>query len=463
MTTSFAEPRDDIQATPIYLIETAKAEAALDALPAEDAAWARLNGFSGKLGESVLLPDGAGGLKAALFGWGDARARRARRFAIADFAAKAPEAHFTLEGELTQEEAEEAALGWLLAAYRFDLYKSAPRQKARLIPPAQVDAARIEAIAEGACLARDLINTPAGDMGPAALAAAAQDLARRHGAEVSVIEGDDLLKQNFPMIHAVGRAAAEAPRLVDLTWGDPADPKITVVGKGVCFDTGGLDLKPAAGMRFMKKDMGGAASALALAHMVMTRGLKIRLRILIPAVENAVSAASFHPGDILKSRLGLTVEIGNTDAEGRLILADALALASEEKPALLFDLATLTGAARVATGIDLPPYFTDDAALAADLDAAAARARDPLWRLPLHDPYDEDLKSPVADLDNAPAGGFGGAITAALFLRRFVSPEISWAHFDINGYNNSAAPGRPKGGECMAARALFAVLEARYV
>lgn len=336
------------------------------------------------------------------------------------------------------------------------------RPKRRGSSPPGVDAARLLTIAEGAYLARDLINTPANDMGPAALEQAARTLAARHGAEISVTAGDALLDANFPMIHAVGRAAAEAPRLIDLCWGDPAHPKVSLVGKGVCFDTGGLDLKPAAGMRLMKKDMGGAANVLALAHMVMARGLPVRLRVLIPAVENSVSASAFRPGDVLKSRLGLTVEIGNTDAEGRLVLADALALASEEDPALLIDLATLTGAARVATGLDLPPYFTDDSALAAALETAAATTRDPIWRLPLYDPYDEDLKSTIADIDNAPAGGFGGAITAALFLRRFVGDGISWAHFDIHGFNNTAKPGRPKGGECMAARALFALLETRH-
>ncbi|WP_340108110.1 leucyl aminopeptidase family protein [Pikeienuella sp. HZG-20] len=462
MTPTFADARADAPATPLHLIERAAAPAALDAMPGAEAAWARLQGFSGELGETVLIPDDDGGLKSALFGWGDARARAAKRFAIGGFAAKAPEGVYSLEGALTAEEADEAALGWLLSAYRFGRYKSAPAQKARLIPPAGVDAARIIAIAEGAWLARDLINTPAGDMGPAALAEAARTLAERHGASIEVTVGDALLDANFPMIHAVGRAAAEAPRLIDIGWGDPAHPKVTLVGKGVCFDTGGLDLKPAAGMRWMKKDMGGAANTLALAHMIMARGLKVRLRVLIPAVENSISAASFRPGDVLTSRLGLTVEIGNTDAEGRLVLADALALASEEAPALLFDIATLTGAARVATGLDLPPYFTDDAALAAGLERASAQARDPIWRLPLYDPYDEALKSPIADIDNAPSGGFGGAITAALFLRRFVGAGIPWAHFDIHGFTNTAAPGRPKGGECMAARALFALLEARY-
>ena len=447
---------------PLRLIPAEGAEAALAALPEAEAAWARLYGFAGKLGESVILPRPGGAASGALFGWGDARGRRARRFALADFAAKAPEGPWAIEGDLDPEEAEEAALGWLLAAYRFGRYKAAPPQKAMLAAPEGVDAARLLAIAEGVYLARDLINTPANDMGPEAIEAEARALAARHGSVATSIVGDALLKANFPMIHAVGRAAAEAPRLIELTWGDEAHPCVTVVGKGVAFDTGGLDLKPAAAMRMMKKDMGGAAAALALGHMVMARGLKVRLRILIPAVENAVSAGAFRPGDVLKSRKGLTVEIGNTDAEGRLILADALALASETPPALMVDFATLTGAARVATGLDLPPFFTDDETLAADLEAASRRARDPLWRLPLWDPYDEDLKSPVADLDNAPSGGFGGAITAALFLRRFVGAGIPWAHFDINGFNNSAAPGRPKGGECMAARAVFSVLEARH-
>lgn len=460
MQPAFADP--GAKPLPLRLIAAHEAEAALAALPGREAAWARLHGFTGKLGEIVILPDEAGGAAGALFGWGDARARRARRFALADFATKAPEGPWAMEGALDREEAEEAALGWLLAAYRFDRYKAAPPQKATLAPPEGVDAERLLAIAEGVFLARDLINTPANDMGPEAIEAAARALAARHAAKATSIVGDALLGANFPMIHAVGRAAAQAPRLIEITWGDTAHPAVTVVGKGVAFDTGGLDLKPAAAMRMMKKDMGGAAAALALGHMIMARGLPVRLRILIPAVENSVSAGAFRPGDILKSRKGLTVEIGNTDAEGRLILADALTLASEASPALMVDFATLTGAARVATGLDLPPYFTDDEALAADLDVASRRARDPLWRLPLWDPYDEDLKSPVADLDNAPSGGFGGAITAALFLRRFVGEGIPWAHFDINGFNNAAAPGRPKGGECMAARAVFSLLEARH-
>ena len=460
MTPEFAE--DPKNARIVRLIEEDAAEAALDAMLVAEAGWARMQGFAGKLGQSILLPDGQGGASAALFGWGDARSRRARRFAIADFAARAPEGDWRIEGDLSVEEAEEAALGWLLAAYRFDRYKAASPQKARLTPPKGINADRLIEIATGAYLARDLINTPTNDMGPEALESAARDLAKAHKAKITVIAGDDLLKQNFPMIHAVGRAAAEAPRLIDIAWGKKNAPIVTLVGKGVCFDTGGLDLKPASAMRLMKKDMGGAANVLALAHMVMAQKLPVRLRVLIPAVENSVSANAFRPGDVLTTRKGLTVEIGNTDAEGRLILADALTLASEEKPELMLDMATLTGAARVATGLDLPPFFTDDEALAADLTAASAQARDPLWRLPLYDPYDEDLNSPIADLDNAPPGGFGGAITAALFLRRFVGADIPWAHFDIHGFTNSAKPGRPKGGECMAARACFAMLEARY-
>ncbi len=449
-------------ALPLRLIEAAAAEAALKALPAAHRAWAASQGFTGALGQTVLLPDSKGGIAGALFGWGTARKRAARRFAIADFAASAPASAWRIEGDLSAGEAEEAALGWLLSAYRFDRYKTMTPQKATLVAPDGVDAARIVTIARAAWLARDLINTPTNDMGPVALESAARKLAKAHKARVNVTVGDALLTENFPMIHAVGRAAAEEPRLIDITWGKRNHPKVTLVGKGVCFDTGGLDLKPAAGMRLMKKDMGGAANVLALAAMVMTQKLPVQLRVLIPAVENSVSANAFRPGDILTSRAGLTVEIGNTDAEGRLVLADALTLACEDKPDLLLDMATLTGAARVATGLDLPPYFTDDAALATDLEAAAAAARDPIWRLPLYDPYEEDLSSPIADLDNAPGGGFAGAITAALFLRRFVTEGTPWAHFDIHGFTNTAKPGRPKGGECMAARACFAMLEARY-
>ena len=318
-----------------------------------------------------------------------------------------------------------------------------------------------ERVVEAVTLVRDLVNTPANDMGPADLEEAARTLAAEHGAGVRATVGDDLLRENFPLIHAVGRAAARQPRLIDLTWGETDHPRVTLVGKGVCFDSGGLDIKPQSAMRLMKKDMGGAATALALAHMVMSRKLRLRLRVFIPAVENSISGAAFRPGDIFTSRKGITVEIGNTDAEGRLILADALTLADEDHPELMFDFATLTGAARVALGPDLPPFFTDDDQFADELMAHAAAENDPLWRLPLWRPYDEMLESKVADINNVGSGGQAGAITAALFMRRFVSAK-SWAHFDVFAWSPRSRPGRPEGGECQAARAIYALLAARY-
>jgi len=298
-------------------------------------------------------------------------------------------------------------------------------------------------------------------MGPAELETAARDLGGRHGATFRSIAGDELLQQNFPLIHAVGRASPRAPRLIDLTWGDAAHPKITLVGKGVCFDTGGLDIKPDSAMLIMKKDMGGAANVLAAAHMIMDAKLKVRLRVLIPAVENAIAGEAFRPMDIYRSRKGITVEIGNTDAEGRLVLADALALADEEAPELIVDMATLTGAARVALGPELPPLFTHDDALAADLTRHAQAERDPLWRLPLWRPYESLLDSKTADINNV-GGSFAGSITAALFLNRFVTAAKSWAHFDIYAWTPSAKPARPDGGECQVARALYALLRERY-
>jgi len=315
-------------------------------------------------------------------------------------------------------------------------------------------------IVEGVTLCRDLTNTPSNDMGPAELEAAGRAFARRHGAKVRVTSGDTLAK-NFPLVNAVGAGSARKPRLIDITWGKPGDQKITLVGKGVCFDTGGLDIKPDSGMLNMKKDMAGAATALALAHMIIGRRLKVRLRVLIPAVENAISGTSFRPRDVYTSRKGISVEIGNTDAEGRLILADALTLADEEKPAMIVDFATLTGAARVALGPDVPPFFTDDDALADALARAGSTENDPVWRMPLWRPYQAMLDSKVADLNNVGAGGHGGAITAALFLRRFVSAK-SWVHLDIFAWTPAAKPGRPEGAECQTARALYAMLCKRY-
>jgi len=343
-------------------------------------------------------------------------------------------------------------LGWLLQSYRFDRYKSHGAMKAALVAPTGVDARRIEVTAEGEKLARDLINTPSSDMGPDALEAAARDLAGQHGASIAVTHGDELLDKNFPMIHAVGRASDEAPRLLDMSWGSNG-PKLTLVGKGVCFDTGGLNIKPGSSMGLMKKDMGGAANVLGLAHMIMSLGLEIQLRILIPAVENAIDGSAFRPQDVLTARNGLTVEINNTDAEGRLVLADALALGAEGEPDLMISIATLTGAARVAVGPDLAPFFSDDA-FAAGLAVAAAKAADPVWRMPFHDPYEKMVEPAIADLDNAPAGGFAGSITAALFLRRFAG-NARYAHFDIYGWNPAALPGRPKGGVGQGIRALL--------
>jgi leucyl aminopeptidase len=353
-----------------------------------------------------------------------------------------------------------AALAFALAAYQFTRYRQADTRKIHLVVPDGVDGDDLSRIVEGVTLCRDLTNTPSNDMGPAELEAASRAFARRHGAKVKVTSGDALAK-SFPLVNAVGAGSARKPRLIDITWGKPSDPKITLVGKGVCFDTGGLDIKPDSGMLNMKKDMAGAATALALAHMIIGRRLKVRLRVIIPAVENAISGTSFRPRDVYTSRRGISVEIGNTDAEGRLILADALTLADEEKPAMIVDFATLTGAARVALGPDIPPFFTDDDALADALARAGSTENDPVWRMPLWRPYQAMLDSKVADLNNVGAGGHGGAITAALFLRRFVSAK-SWVHLDIFAWTPAEKPGRPEGAECQTARALYAMLCKRY-
>ena len=355
-----------------------------------------------------------------------------------------------------------ATLGWALASYRFERYRRSEAKLARLATAADFATERAKAIAEAIHLGRDLINTPACDLGPAELAAAVTDVAGRFAAEVRTIEGEALLAAGYPAVHAVGQASPRGPRVLDLVWGNPASPRLTLVGKGVCFDTGGLDLKTSSNMQLMKKDMGGAAVTLALAHAAMALALPVRLRLLIGAVENSVSGNSFRPGDVLRTRKGLTVEIGNTDAEGRLVLADLLAEADRERPDLLVDCATLTGAARVALGPDLPALFTPDDALAADLLAAGAAAFEPLWRLPLHAPYRELIDSPIADLNNAGKGGLAGAITAALFLERFVTETSSWAHLDIYAWNPESRPGRPKGGEATGLRALLEAIERRF-
>ena len=440
----------------LHLVSPDTLAARLDALPKAQAAFAKAQGFAAGAGALCLLP-GPEGVAAALLGVGDAQARSRDRFALAKAVPLLAEGAWALADIPPDLDLHALCLGWLLAGYRFERYAKSAPPRARLVCPDGVDRAQLEAMAEAEALTRDLINTPASDMSPDALEAAVHLLAARHEAQVSVIAGEDLLAQNFPMIHAVGRAAASAPRLIDLRWGD-AGPALTLVGKGVCFDTGGLNLKPGASMGLMKKDMGGAATVLGLAHMIMQTGAKIRLRVLIPAVENAVAGNSFRPGDILRSRKGLSVEVNNTDAEGRLVLADALALADEDKPDLMICMATLTGAARVALGPDLPPFYTDDEPLAQVLMQAGAAQADPLWRMPFWAPYESKIEPGIADLDNAPSGGMAGSITAALFLRRFVTDTARFAHFDIYGWQPASAPARPKGGVGQGARAIFAAL-----
>ncbi|RKF17225.1 leucyl aminopeptidase family protein [Roseovarius spongiae] len=450
---TFADPDGD--AITLHVIAQDDLDRWLDGQPARVANWVRASGFTARLGGALPVPDDAGGIALALAGYGTAEARARGRFHLAGCAAALPEGVYRLAG-LPADRAEEEALGWLLGGYVFDRYADQTRPKARLIAPEGVDAARLEAIAAGEALTRDLINTPASDMGPTDLEAACGALASAHGARMEVIRGEALLDRNFPLIHAVGRAAADAPRLIDITWGD-SGPTLTLAGKGVCFDTGGLNLKPGGSMALMKKDMGGAATVLGLAHMIMALDLPLRLRVLIPAVENAVAGNSFRPGDILTARNGKTVEINNTDAEGRLVLADALALGAEDAPDLMVSMATLTGAARVAVGPDLAPYYCDDANVVAALEAGAAEAADPVWRLPFHAPYEAMIEPGIADLDNAPKGGFAGSVTAALFLRRFAG-GANYLHFDIYGWNPTPAPARPKGGVGMGARALLAAL-----
>ena len=457
---SVFETAPTASAIPITFVTKATWEAIKSALPAAARQFALANGFAGKPGKCLTLPAADGGIAQVLFGLEDAASRSRDLFRPGALPGLLPPGVYRFAN--APHDARLATLAFALGSYRFGRYRKTDSSDVRLVPPDGIDIAEVERMAEAACLARDLINTPSNDMGPEQLAEAAQTLASRFGASFICITGEELLRQNFPLIHAVGMASPRAPRLIDFSWGDPSHPKVTLVGKGVCFDTGGLDLKPSSGMLIMKKDMGGAANVLALAQMVMGAKLKVRLRVLIPAVENAVAGNAFRPLDIFKSRKGLTVEIGNTDAEGRLVLADALALADEEKPDLLIDLGTLTGAARVALGPDLPPFYTHDETLADDVARCAKVENDPLWRMPLWPPYDSWLDSKVADINNAPGSSFAGSITCALFLQRFVEQAKSWLHVDIYGWTPSAKPARPEGGECQAARAIYQLLSQRY-
>ena len=430
----------------------------LRATSAAQKRWLQRSGFKGRAGELALLPgDDA---PHALFVFAD-DGSSTDFWRLAGLPMRLPEGDWHA-GELPAAAADRLALAWGIGAYQFTRYRKAERAPAALVWPRNVDRDAVQRAVDAAALARDLINTPAQDMGPTALAKAAVQMARKHRMRERVIVGEALLKGGYGLIHAVGRAAADAPRLIDLAWGDAKHPKVTVVGKGVCFDTGGLDIKGADGMKLMKKDMGGAAHALALAQMIVQAKLPVRLRVLVPAVENAISGNALRPLDVIKSKKGLTVEIGNTDAEGRLILADALEEACREKPALLIDMATLTGAARVALGPDLPALFVNDDSLAAELMASSEREADPMWRMPLWQPYRPRLKSTVADLNNVADGPMAGAVNAALFLQEFVAPGVPWIHLDLFGWNPWPAPGRPAGAQAQCLRALHALIAARF-
>jgi leucyl aminopeptidase len=457
---SLFETTSASEAVPILFATKSTWEAIRADLPEPGRQFADANGFSARPGACLALPTTDGRIGAVLFGLEDEASKARDPFRPGALPGLLPPGVYRFAN--APHDARLATLAFALGCYRFGRYRKADAPEVRLTPPDGVDVADVARMAEAAMLARDLINTPANDMGPAELADAAKQVAARFDAQFGCIVGDDLVRRNFPLVHAVGMASTRAPRLIDFSWGDPAHPKVTLVGKGVCFDTGGLDIKPSSGMLIMKKDMGGAANVLALAQMIMDARLKVRLRVLIPAVENAIAGNAFRPLDVIPSRKGITVEIGNTDAEGRLILADALALADEEKPELLIDMGTLTGAARVALGPDLPPFYTQDDALAADVARFARQENDPLWRMPLWPPYDAWLDSKVATITNAPSGGFAGSITCALFLQRFVEHARSWLHFDIYGWTPSAKPGRPEGGECQAARAVYKLLGERY-
>jgi leucyl aminopeptidase len=451
---------DHASATPVFAVTPQSYAGVSEALSRPARAFAAALGFEPKPGQHCLLPRSDGGLEAVLFGVDPGTAKRPDPFLVGKLPTVLPQGAYRLEGAWPDPAL--AALAWLLGGYRFERYRQQTGVPARLVPPQGVEVDEIARIAEAVALGRDLVNTPANDLGPEEIEQAARALAEKHGAQVESIVGEALIDRNFPMIHAVGRAAARAPRLVELRWGEADAPPIAIIGKGVAFDTGGLNIKTDTGMALMKKDMGGAAVALALADMVMGAGLRLNLRLLIPAVENAISGAAFRPGDVLRSRKGLFVEIGNTDAEGRLILADALALADEEAPELVVDFATLTGAARVALGPDLPPFYTEDDALAADLARLAQSVNDPVWRMPLWPPYRKLLESKVADVNHISGGPFAGSVTAALFLTRFVEKAKSYAHFDIYAWTPAAKPGRPEGGEVQGARLVYALLRERF-
>jgi leucyl aminopeptidase len=445
-------------ATPITVVDRARFEQLAPKLPAATRHWLQTTGFSGAPDSHALVPDAQGKLGQVFAGVG----RADHPFALSALPTALPEGHYQLSDQGLIVNAEQAAMSWELGAYEFDLYKPRKRAAANLHLVTSPDAQRGIALATAIAATRDLVNTPAEHMGPEELAAAARMVAKQHGAKFRQVVGDALLKQNFPAIHAVGRASTRAPRLIELTWGKPKDPLLCLVGKGVCFDSGGLDIKGAEGMRQMKKDMGGAANALGLAALVMALKLPVRLQVLLPAVENAIAGNAYRPGDVFKTRKGLHIEIGNTDAEGRVILCDALAYAAEGKPALIIDLATLTGAARVALGPQLPALFCRQMDTARQLVDLGLQLDDPLWHMPLWAPYKAGIESPIGDIVNTGRNAMGGAISAALFLEYFVPEQQDWLHIDLFAWNDGARPGRPVGGEAQTIRTLLAYIEQRF-
>ncbi|KQW70989.1 aminopeptidase [Phenylobacterium sp. Root77] len=447
-------------AVPVHALCDKELAGFLDGRQAFVKAFAELSDFKAKAGQVLVVPDTAGAIDRVLLGLGEAGDAQSFRA----LAAKLPAGDYRIASAPAEIAPDQIALAFALGSYRFDRYKKKGEKHPRLVAGEGVDVAQVRSIAHACALARDMVNTPPNDMGPLQIETIAREIAEQHGASITVITGEGLLEANYPAVHAVGRAAVpeRAPRMIEITWGEAGKPLIALVGKGVVFDTGGLDIKPAAGMRNMKKDMGGAAHALALGRMIMAASLPVRLAILVPVVENAISGDAMRPGDVLDSRKGLTIEVGNTDAEGRLILADALTRAGELEPALTIDLATLTGAARMALGPQLPPFYTDDDELAAQIEAAAQAVADPLWRMPLWKGYVDSIDSDVADIKNdSDAWAQAGSITAALFLQKF-APSGPWVHLDIFAWNPRGRPGWPSGGEAQSIRALYAMIAARF-
>jgi len=424
--------------------------------------WLKINGFEGTPGTFCFAPTQTNNKGKLFLGVEGAKGPGNDIWDLAGLPKQLPKGRYYIDRHLSTEMATRAAAGWAIGEYQFSKYKNYSKCEAELVWPQGADKAEVNRLASGIAITRDLINLPANDLGPQDLADAAKKIARTHKASITVIKGKDLLTKNYPSIHAVGRASSRPPCLIDLRWGKTSSPKITLVGKGVCFDSGGLDIKPASGMLNMKKDMGGAAQVLGLAHMIMDSGLSVRLRVLIPAVENAISGDAFRPRDVLQTRKGLTVEVGNTDAEGRLILSDALTEASKEKPEMVIDFATLTGAARVAVGTDLPALFCNNDDLAKKIMDYGLKNNDPVWRLPLWAGYKHLIESNVADLSSTGSTPFGGAITAALFLENFIETDTPWAHIDLMAYNTKARPGRPEGGEAQAIRGIYTMLKDQF-